>query len=380
MSARLCRLLALAGSMLAILAAAPSANAAVQWNDGEFVTSTLHSCVQNIWLTGADAVVGYQADPASLPRAGDVFYAHVGFGAAIDACGNNQGAEVDLVLPPGVSLAIDASHPIRCLYEDSGQSAVSPNPTCPTHTIGGVYGSQIPSDDAGDAWSLPPGRFFLVQVPLRSTRQLKGPAGGYCPASVSEISSYPNNDCLLAALHFADGSTDPWLVPQEPLFIDPAAAVTPPSGGGGSVTPPPSGTVAPPRPGDTVTPPAQGSSKPVRVTLSIHQHLRAILRGRAIQVSCSLSAAGRCELVVSVTARQARALHLRVKHGRARYTLGQASKRMKGAGRTTERVKLSRKLVAALRKTRKLSIRVQVTVIDVKGHSRTTTRGMTLRR
>jgi hypothetical protein len=221
-------LIATAGAvaLAATLALASAADAAVQWNDGQQTTSTLYNSCLGIEESGALAYAGFKADPSHLPQAGQVFYGHAVFGAATQVggggCGGgDQYGELDLVLPPGVSLAVTGSHPIYCFYEDSGQPEVR-NSTCPTHTVGGTYGPQLPAGDGGGPWEMPPGRLLEVQFPLVSTRQLKGPAGGNCPEDLSDLQTERQNDCLITALHIADGDTDPWLVPDEYLFLDPA--------------------------------------------------------------------------------------------------------------------------------------------------------------
>ena len=192
-------------------------------------TSTQVKCVINLQETGAIAKAGYLADPSTLPTAGQVFYGRAVFGATTDtACGSgDQLAELDLVLPPG---GRSRSTP-RIRSPASTQTTAGRKtsyPTCPTQAIAGAYGPAIPSDDAGHAWTMPAGREFDVRFPLRSDRKLTGPAGGHCPQSVDEIPAYPQRDCLLIALHVADGYADPWLTPSEELFIDPAIApVTP---------------------------------------------------------------------------------------------------------------------------------------------------------
>ena len=87
--------------------AASTARAAEQWNDGVPATSTQVKCVINLQETGAIAKAGYLADPSKPPMAGQVFYGRADFGATTDtACGSgDQVAELDVVLPPGVSLA-----------------------------------------------------------------------------------------------------------------------------------------------------------------------------------------------------------------------------------------------------------------------------------
>ena len=314
----------------AALVVAPSAHAAVQWNDGTLASSTYTQCVVDIVEMGADAQVGFQGDPANPPRVGEVFYGHAMFAGLTSRCGgDDQIAELDVVLPPGVSLAIDAAHPIRCNYED-GDGPVVPNPTCPTHTVPGAYGPAFPAGDGGSVWDMPPGRTLEVQFPLISTRQLMG--GGSCPASVDEIAFHTDYDCLLAAVHVVDGDTDPWLAPDVQVFMQAADQGRDP-----------------------------GAGAKVSLAVPAGQHLRSLKHSRALKVTCTATAAGRCAVSAAITAKQARKLHLAVKQSAKRYTLGSARKRLAKAGHATLRIKLSRKTATALSRAKKLRVTCSAT-------------------
>ena len=97
--------------------------------------------------------------------------------------------------------------------------------------VNGVYGPQFTHGDGGGAWDLPPGRQFEVVFPLVSNRALKGPAGGPCPQTLNDLSvdRGEQRDCLLIALHVADGTRNPWLLPDEQMVIGAGA------GGGASL-------------------------------------------------------------------------------------------------------------------------------------------------
>jgi hypothetical protein len=314
--------------------AASTARAAEQWNNGVPAMSTQVKCVINLQETGAIAEAGYLADPSKLPQVGQVFYGHADFGATTDtACSSgDQVAELDVVLAPGVSLAVDAAHPITCLYSDNGGPGAN-YPTCPTHAITGAYGPAIASDDAGHAWTMPAGREFDVRFPLKSDRKLVGPAGGHCPQSVDEIPAYPQRDCLLIALHVADGYSDPWLTPSEELFIDPAAAGSAPS--------------------PTSTP----NPKPVVSRIAFTgAHLAAVAKkGLGLSMRCATACNGRVK--VAVAAATAKRLHL------AKGALTLASGPFSAAaGKTaTVHLKLSRQLAAKVRKLKSLAVTVTVT-------------------
>lgn len=202
----------------AALVAAPAANAADQWYDGQVQTSILENCFTFEDEYGAGAYVGQYADAAKLPRPGDVFFVHVIFEALTEAdCGVEQHAEVDLVLPHGVSIAPDSKHPIACFYSDDGGATEPRKPTCPTHGVTGTYGRMLPPQNGGGAWDLPVGRTFELQVPLKSTRRLDV-TGGPCQSTLTEVVSEPS-DCLVGAVHVIDGQSDPWIVPHKQLFV-----------------------------------------------------------------------------------------------------------------------------------------------------------------
>jgi hypothetical protein len=307
--------------------AASTARAAEQWNDGVPATSTQVKCVINLQETGAIAKAGYLADPSKPPTAGQVFYGHADFGATTDtACSSgDQVAELDVVLPPGVSLAVDPAHPITCLYADNDGPQTN-YPTCPTQAIVGAYGPAIPSDDAGHAWTMPAGREFDIRFPLKSDRKLTGPAGGHCPQSVDEIPAYPQRDCLLIALHVADGYSDPWLTPSEELFIDPA-----------------------------ITRHAPATPVVSHIAFTSAHLAKAGKQGLRLSMHCATACHGNVK--VTVAAATAKRLHLAkgaltLTHGRFSATAGKTA---------TVHLKLSRKLAGKVHKLKSLAVIVTVT-------------------
>lgn len=332
-------------SVAALLVTVPSAGADAPWNDGTWVQSSLVKCVINVEEVGAIAAVGYQGDPANLPKAGEVFYGHAAFGAATEACGGDQAAELDLVLPAGVSLAVDASHPIRCTYTDQNAPTV-PDPSCPTHAIAGTYGPQLAHDDAGDAWVLPPGRLFIIEFPLRSTRQLKGPAGGACPQTLTDVVTPAANDCLVGALHLADGYSDPWLLPDEPMVIGPASAPSPPAPSPPAPAPP---VPVPPKPAPV------GRKIVTRIEFS-HTHLAKLANKR---LTLSLHCAKRCHgtVTITVSAKTARRLRL-AKQPRHPVTIAHGRFSARLAKSATVQLKVASQLAARLRRLSTLPVTV----------------------
>jgi hypothetical protein len=220
-------------ALVALLAAAATASAAPEWHNGVAAQSYVFNPCLSITEFGALSQAGYSSDVAAT-HPGDVFYGHVLFGAATYVGGNcttmDQSAELDVSPPPGVTLAVDAAHPIYCFYAD-GSDPGQANPTCPTHAVNGTYGLMLPAGDGGGAWDMPPGRTLEVQFPLVTNRELKGPAGGHCPETLGELGLGQARDCLLAPTHVIDGTDDPWLLPNEEMVIAPGPASTTTPGG-----------------------------------------------------------------------------------------------------------------------------------------------------
>jgi hypothetical protein len=276
-------------AVAATLLAASSAQAAASWHNGVAVTSSLFNPCLGISEFGAMAQAGYLTDVATT-HPGDVFYAHALFGAATHVGGNctdrDQFGELDVILPPGVALAIDGKHPVYCFFEDTGGTEQR-DPTCPTHAVNGAYGPSFPHGDGGGPWDMPPGRTLEVQFPVRTSRALRGPAGGHCPQDLGDLAIDHQRDCLLVALHVADGTGDPWLLPNVDMVVAPGAA---------------------------------------RPTLSAVRHVRA--RARRVTVTLALPRAG---ATARVTVRQ------------GKRTLGRLTRRHLRKGKVRLHMRLSRK-------------------------------------
>jgi hypothetical protein len=301
------------GALLA--AAAAAADAAPSWHDGVAAQSYVFNPCLNITEFGALAQTGYSSDPAAT-HAGDVFYAHVLFGAATYVGGNctntDQAAELDVSPPPGVSLAVSAANPIYCFYTDSSNTGQPLSP-CPTHGVNGTYGTMLPAGDGGGAWDMPPGRTIEVQFPLVSNRELRGPAGGHCPDTLDELNAGQPRDCLLAPVHVLDGSDDPWLLPNEDMVI----AAAPATGTGHGTTPGGAGGSAP----------GSGSgAHHASLKAPGHVRMRALL-SRGLRVALALPSAGASATLTLL---------------QGHHTLGHVTKRHLKAGRVSVTLKLSK--------------------------------------
>ncbi len=315
-------------ALVVLLAAAASASAAPEWHNGVTLQSTLYNPCLDISEFGAIAQTGYSSDPA-VTHAGDVFYGHALFGAATYVGGNctttDQTAELDLSPPPGVSLAVDSAHPIYCFYQDGSGPAQS-DPNCPTHTVAGTYGPQLPHGDGGGPWDMPPGRTIEVQFPLVSNRALNGPAGGHCPEDLGELSLGQPRDCLITPIHVADGTSDPWLLPNEEMILAGPPAGTTPSGGPGGGSH------------------GGGSGSSAKASLKVAKHVRlGTLLAKGLHVVLTVPAAGSTAIVS-------------LKQGHR--TLAHARKRHLKAGRVTIRLRLSKAARRHLRHAKHAKLRL----------------------
>lgn len=227
------RALALGAAAALILAA--SALAKPRWVDGRTERTSLPMCPTVVLggvppvATGFIAQVGYQADSKVPLRVGKTFYARAFFGAVGRYC-IEQIASVEVIPPSGVQLAITAKTPVRCtsLSSDANGKVTTTRLTaargCPARPRRGRYGWLFPQTTGrGGLWELPRGQGYLLDVPLRSTRPLKGLAigapscarggnGAPCPAAKA-------GDYLQVGIDVTDGFKNPWVVPSVGLTV-----------------------------------------------------------------------------------------------------------------------------------------------------------------
>jgi hypothetical protein len=203
-------------SIIFALTAVPG-RTATQWYDGPWVFSQMQNCVTGVRGTGSGIRVGFQADPKQAARVGQTFYARAIFGM-VSGCVQPQHASLELVMPRGAALAVDAAHPVRCQISADGGKTFNPYTPCVTAPKRGTYGQALPPDGQAE-WTLPYARIFIVEFPVRVSVPMRGLAGGSCPRDLDELLALPHNNCLLAVFHVADGYRDPWMVAHQNLVV-----------------------------------------------------------------------------------------------------------------------------------------------------------------
>ena len=103
-----------------------------------------------------------------------------------------------------------------------------------------------------------------------------------------------------------------------------------------------------------------------------HQRLRTIAKKRKIRLRCRLTQAGRCSIRASITAKDARKLHLKVKRHAHSFTLGSRTVKLKRAGTATVVVRISRRTASRLRHARSLRLTLTATARYATGTRRLT--------
>jgi Ca2+-binding RTX toxin-like protein len=110
-----------------------------------------------------------------------------------------------------------------------------------------------------------------------------------------------------------------------------------------------------------------------------HQGLAEIARRRAFLAVCRLPRAGRCAVRLTIAAATARLLGLTSKHGAGAFTLGTASATLPKPGKRTLRIRLGRKIAAALSRAHALPVTLTITA-HYRGGTRTTVKRLKLKR
>ena len=337
----------LAGAALA----APAAQADPQWHIGTSETSTVLDCSFN-QQPGIQVSAELQADPQAVPKVGDVFYVRTVAARIGQGCDIYMGAHVEVVPPPGVTLAISGRNPVRCSWMDVPTGALTAADGCPQGIYEGVYGPALDQLTPGGPtesypWEIAYEKALVVEVPLVSSRPLHG-TSPTCPrvSGMPPCSPSSSGDTLQFTARMLDAWSSDWLSPYVPLFVE-----APPAGGGAT----PGGG------GDGASPSTKLAAAPRTLKL------RRLLRG----------------LPVAVTVAQARSrvsADLRVRGVRG--VIARKIVRRAEAGRLKLRLKPSRKAARALRRARGKAMRatLRVRVEPPRADTVTETRRITVKR
>jgi hypothetical protein len=353
------------------------AQAATEWHGGTNEHSYVGNCNFQV-EPGIDAYAQFQADQQALPRVGDVFYVRTIAGRVGSGCGIDMKVHVEIVPPVGVSAAISSTTPVRCILENFVTGEVTHPSGCPQEAQQGVYGNhsfdQLTPGGANPTspWTVPYEWALIVEVPMRSTRELKGGGGGTpsCGRSEGEppCTAEQSGDSLQFANWVIDGWDGPWLSPWVSLFV--AAADTPPPAAPPAAPAPAGGSG--PAGGSRPTPtPAPNSTAPGTQTpaadliASAPRVVRLQRLRRGIPITARVGASGstvRATLTMS---------------GR---TIARATTRGASAGTVPMRIKPTRAVARRLRLRRPTTATLRVEVTAPDGNTRSATRRITVKR
>ena len=185
------------------------------WQSGPLVETQVYDCIDGELEAEAGSFMSYYVDPASPPQTGQTYYVAINVTGIGDPCPGMY-ADVELGLPSGTSLAIDATHPVECFLEFPGASSFQRDTQdCPSSLGAGIDAGYYSLDPITNPyfWPLPAGGTVEVNVPVKSST-----------AGVSQISG---------AVQIIDGGADPIMTPYIDAIVD--ATTQAPSSGNGNV-------------------------------------------------------------------------------------------------------------------------------------------------
>ncbi len=196
------RNLALSLALPLVWLAAP-AQAQSQWIDGS-PSRVQHRCVIGTMIDTIEDLSWTWVGFNGLPSTGSVYYSRIVVGGL--GCSGVY-AKPELKLPRDTVLAIDASHPVRCIWTPATPPqtpVVLTDGSCPVQPGAGQYGSGYL--DLGPAtqamWPLAAGAVIEIDVPVISNSVLNGIA---------------SNDFLLGAVYLGDPNSGAFLWDAPPL-------------------------------------------------------------------------------------------------------------------------------------------------------------------
>lgn len=176
------------------------------WYDGTIQYTVIINCYSIIQGNpyseyGVGTYVGYLANPNSYQPSPNIpYYAHVVVSGVGNPCSGTR-AYIEIQLPADTVLAIDDSHPLICYYDTKRLSDTE----CPQILHASSYNNgayALLSSDATNnyTWPVAQGHTFEFQIPIISSGAL-------------------TNNPLRANTLMIDGNNNPWLYPQQGIYV-----------------------------------------------------------------------------------------------------------------------------------------------------------------
>lgn len=160
--------------LLATASPAATAELAAEWQNGKHDEDQVIDCITQSPSTGISAEAGWRSSGDRVPKVGETFYVRGYAGLVSLPCSGKAAVLPEFIIPAGTEFADDDAHPVRWSLTEPGEQAdLSTQPL--TYDRGNNGGVLFGTPD-GEPWTLRQGWVLEVQVPIRATRALKGPA------------------------------------------------------------------------------------------------------------------------------------------------------------------------------------------------------------
>jgi hypothetical protein len=170
---------ALLGAVLLPLLAGTGSSATAQaaageWQNGKHDEDTIIDCITGRPGTGVSADVSWRGVSDRVPRVGETFYVRGYAGLVSLPCSGTVAVVPEFLIPAGTEYADDETHPVRWALTKRGETQ-----HLSTRQLGyfqGANGGVTFETPGGGSWTLRQGDVLEIQVPVRATRELRGPA------------------------------------------------------------------------------------------------------------------------------------------------------------------------------------------------------------
>ena len=150
--------------------AAPSA-AATTWNDGFHDEDTIINCQTGLPSTGVHANVGWSSPSGQVPKIGEKFYVRGYIGLVGMPCSSGVNVLPEIIAPAGVEFV---DEPVSWdISPIGGAQELTQTPLVYDHGNNGGY-LIGPAEET--PFTLARGELLEFQVPVKATRDLRGPA------------------------------------------------------------------------------------------------------------------------------------------------------------------------------------------------------------
>jgi hypothetical protein len=232
--ARLATGMVAAVAMLGALGGTGSAATAAPadtWVNGDWVQDTIVSCITGQPAPGYTARTSFLAEDGDVPEVGERFYMSVEVGLPGLPCTDSPAVLPEIILPAGLEYADDDKHPVRWAISRLGEKpgSFSTKDLVYDRGVNGGVLVGLKSDDYPDGGPIEvrQSESLEIQVPVRSTRTMKGPATqqpncderleGTAPCPVAQ-----SGDHLQVAIVKTDTGPMQYVIPYVGLFVQKA--------------------------------------------------------------------------------------------------------------------------------------------------------------